>query len=181
MASYLDKDGLTAVWAKAKDAFAVKTHTHAIEDVTNLQTTLNGKQAKLTISTGLTINGTTLSTNSNVAYLQNSSTSVADFQRCGSSAKAMKVRRGTFSINTTNGTKTYTKTITFSSGIGSTDYVVFVSRATTSTTTRGYNTYLPQIWNKTASGFTFFVEYYSGPNTRNDNTEKFDYVAIRTL
>lgn len=181
MASYLDKDGLTAVWAKAKDAFAAKSHAHAIADVTNLQTTLDAKQAKLTISTGLTLSGTTLSANSNVAYLQSSSVNLVDFQRCGSSSYAFKVRRGTFYINTTNGTKTYTKSITFSSTIGSTDYVVFVSRATTSTSTRGYNTYLPQIWSKKATGFTFFVEYYSGPNTRTDGTEKFDYVAIRTV
>ena len=43
MAKYLDNNGLLYFWQKIKNTFALATHSHAISDVTDLQTTLNGK------------------------------------------------------------------------------------------------------------------------------------------
>lgn len=45
MAKYLDNDGLLYFWQKIKNTFALVSHSHAISDVTDLQTTLNGKAA----------------------------------------------------------------------------------------------------------------------------------------
>ena len=45
MAKYLDNEGLLYLWQKIKNTFARVTHSHAISDVTDLQTTLDGKAA----------------------------------------------------------------------------------------------------------------------------------------
>ena len=45
MAKYLDNNGLLYFWQKIKNTFALATHGHAISDVTDLQTTLDGKSA----------------------------------------------------------------------------------------------------------------------------------------
>ena len=45
MANYLDSNGLTHLWSNLKTLLAGKansSHTHAIADVNNLQTTLDG-------------------------------------------------------------------------------------------------------------------------------------------
>lgn len=49
--AFLDKSGLTHFWGKVKAALAKKSdigHTHSISNITNLQTTLNNKQNKIT-------------------------------------------------------------------------------------------------------------------------------------
>lgn len=43
MPKYLDDNGLLYFWQKIKNTFALISHTHAISDVTNLQTSLDGK------------------------------------------------------------------------------------------------------------------------------------------
>lgn len=45
MAKYLDNNGLLYFWQKIKNTFALVVHGHAISDVTDLQTTLDGKSA----------------------------------------------------------------------------------------------------------------------------------------
>lgn len=40
---YLDKKGLSYLWTKIKNMFALKSHTHSISQVSGLQTELNGK------------------------------------------------------------------------------------------------------------------------------------------
>lgn len=45
MAKYLDNNGMLYFWQKIKNTFALATHGHAISDVTDLQTTLDGKSA----------------------------------------------------------------------------------------------------------------------------------------
>lgn len=52
MAKYLDNNGLSHVFTVIKANFARITHAHAIADVTNLQTTLDGKAPKAHASTG---------------------------------------------------------------------------------------------------------------------------------
>lgn len=45
MAKYLDNNGLLYLWQKLKNTFALVTHGHAISDVADLQSTLDGKAA----------------------------------------------------------------------------------------------------------------------------------------
>ena len=45
MPKYLDNDGLLYFWQKIKNTFAAVSHSHSISDVTDLQTTLDGKAA----------------------------------------------------------------------------------------------------------------------------------------
>lgn len=45
MAKYLTLDGLTKFYEGLKGKFAGKTHSHAVSEVTNLQTNLDGKEA----------------------------------------------------------------------------------------------------------------------------------------
>lgn len=54
MAKYLDDNGLLYFWQKIKNTFALLAHTHAISDVTNLQTTLDGKAPKSHASSATT-------------------------------------------------------------------------------------------------------------------------------
>lgn len=65
MAKYLDQAGVQILWTKTKEKIvseiqntAPKAHTHAISDITNLQSTLDGKQAKLTFDTTPTASST---------------------------------------------------------------------------------------------------------------------------
>lgn len=50
---YLDGNGVSHLWAKIKATFALISHTHGIGDVTNLQTSLDGKQATLVSGTNI--------------------------------------------------------------------------------------------------------------------------------
>lgn len=45
MPKYLDNDGLLYFWQKIKNTFALVSHSHSISDVTDLQSTLDGKAA----------------------------------------------------------------------------------------------------------------------------------------
>lgn len=50
---YLDGNGVSHLWAKIKATFALISHTHGIGDVTNLQTSLDGKQDTLVSGTNI--------------------------------------------------------------------------------------------------------------------------------
>ena len=91
MAKYLDDNGLLYFWQKIKNAFAAAVHSHAISDVTDLQTTLDGKAPTSHASSATTYGK---GTNANYGHVKlsdsTSSTTAASSGGTAATPKAVK-------------------------------------------------------------------------------------------